>query len=284
LCLSAFFLGFIGRQSSQGEANPPQDDQKGYTVKKSRLPVSSKLRKKPRSKEIAGWSKELVRLRAEVEELSSQLRMEREQALLALRTAEGRRAPLRWALDQETMRWRRLQAQIERLRSEQQRRSDAQKAIQAALVEALGVIRKAIQESLPFRREERLRLVERIGLQTQAGQIDAEQGVAQLWRIVEDELRLTTLVERAEIPVRLSPSAAPRLVKVVRVGMVAMFLEDGKGGYYRILREKAGGWGVEPISSAKQRAEIQRLFADLERQIREGFYRLPLGHKGEGRE
>ncbi|MCB9644664.1 MAG: DUF3450 family protein [Myxococcales bacterium] len=227
-------------------------------------------------KQLRRWSQELVRLRAEVDRLSSQIRTERTQYLLELRNLENRRGQLQLLVDQERLRLRRLVVQADRLRLQLKTRKEAQEEIRTALLGALQSVRQAIQNSLPFRRKERLEQVQKIRVRMKAGRIDAEQGVAALWRILEDELRLTALVERSELPLVLRKGSAPRLVKVVRVGMIALFVLEGKGQYGRIVRDKSGKWVYLKAKKAEHKEQIALLFANLERQIREGLYHLPL--------
>ncbi len=236
-----------------------------------------KLRSKaPSSRQLQRWSAELVRLRAEVDRVSSQIRIEREQSLLALRGLESRRAQLQRTVDQERLRLQRWMAQVGRLQQQLRTRSMAQSAIHDALLDALKSVEQAIEGSLPYRRKERWEQVQKIRVRMKAGRIDAEQGVAALWRILEDELRLTALVERAELPLELHKGKPPRLVKVVRVGMIAMFVLEGKGRYGRMVRDAKGGWVYLLARSLEDRVQIALLFENLERQIREGLYRLPL--------
>ncbi|MCK6511390.1 DUF3450 domain-containing protein [Myxococcota bacterium] len=243
--------------------------------------VRKKGERKPRSKapssrQLQRWSAELVRLRTEVDRVSSQIRIEREQSLLALRGLESRRAQLQSMVDQERLRFQRWMGQVERLKQQLQSRSMAQSAIHDALLDALKSVEQAIEGSLPYRRKERWEQVQKIRVRMKAGRIDAEQGVAALWRILEDELRLTALVERAELPLELHKGKPPRLVKVVRVGMIAMFVLEGKGRYGRMVRDAKGGWVYLLARSLEDREQIALLFENLERQIREGLYRLPL--------
>ncbi len=232
--------------------------------------------KAPSTKQLQRWSAELVRLRAEVDRLSSQIRAEREQSLLSLRNLESRRGQMQLLVDQERLRVQRLVAQVARLQQQLRARRETQSAIREALLDALKSVEQAIHGSLPYRQKERWAQLQKIRVRMRAGRIDAEQGVAALWRILEDELRLTALVERAEIPLVLHKGKPARLVKIVRVGMIALFVLEGKGRYGRMVRDEKGRWVYLLARSLEDKAQIALLFENLERQIREGLYRLPL--------
>lgn len=227
-------------------------------------------------------ARRLVKLRVAVDQLMSQLKLERTQHLMQLRGLEARRGQLKLLVDQEQLRLRRLREQILRLQQKLKSRKQAQSAIHAALNDALKKVRQGIENSLPFRRKERMALLDKIEARLKASRIDAEQGVSMLWRVLEDELRLTALVERAEIPLVLKKGQPARLVKVVRVGMIALFVLDRKNGarYGRMVRTPSGSWVYRLVTDEQDDAEIDKLFSNLSRQIREGRYTLPLFTSG----
>lgn len=244
---------------------------------------AKKAAKKPKarttqlsSRKYLRLSKRLVKLRASVDRLTAQIRLERTQHLLALRGKENRRSQLQLLVDQEKLRLQRLRNQRRQLLEKLNTRKRNHKDIRQALKHALSSVKKGILNSLPYRRKERMALLTRIELRLKAGRIDAEQGVAALWRILEDELRLTRIVERAEIPLVLKKGQLPRLVKVVRIGMVALFVKEGKDSFGRMVRDSKGKWRYLHVRKAKDRKQIALLFRNIERQLREGLYRLPL--------
>lgn len=239
-------------------------------------PKRTKARVLGSKRQYRSLSKKLVALRASVDQLTAQIRLERTQHLLTLRGQENRRSQLQLLIDQEKLRLQRLRNQRKQLSHKIDTRKRSRKDIRKALEHALRSVKKGILDSLPYRRKERLALLTRLEVRLQAGRIDAEQGVAALWRILEDELRLTSIVEKAEIPLVLKKGQRPRLVKIVRVGMIALFVREGKGQFGRMVRNQKGKWLYLPVESAEGNKQIAKLFQNLERQLREGLYRLPL--------
>jgi len=221
-------------------------------------------------------SRKLVKLRASVDQLTAQIRLERTQHLLALKGLENRRSQLQLLVDQEQLRLQRLRTQRKQLLEKLNARKQNRKGIRQALQHALDSVKKGILNSLPYRRKERMALLTRIEVRLKAGRIDAEQGVAALWRLLEDELRLTSVIERAEVPLVLKKGQLPRLVKIVRVGMIALFVREGKGRFGRMVRDSKGQWRYLLVQKSEDNKQIERLFRNVERQLREGLYRLPL--------
>lgn len=241
----------------------------GYLYGQSGAPTA-------KDRQLERWARELVRLRAEVDVLANKVKLERTQSLLSLRSLALRQQQLELQADSDALRLRALKDKAGRLQQRSVTQKNRQKALVRLLKSLLSSTQKVIQQTLPFRRKERVQRVARIQQQLQAGQLDVSQAATRLWRILSDELRLGTLVERTEVPVQLPNETQPRLMQAVRLGSYALFVKHPKGSWGRIVHTGAT-WTYEAIVGNEAQHELEKLYHDLERQKRDGFYKLPLG-------
>ncbi len=218
----------------------------------------------------------MVRLRAEVDVLANKVKLEWTQSLLSLRSLALRQQQLELQADSDALRLRALRDKASRLQQRSLGQKSRQKALVGLLRSLLSSTQKVIQRTLPFRRKERVQRVARIHQQLKAGQVDVSQAATRLWRILSDELRMGTLVERTEVPVRLPNENQPRLMQAVRLGSYALFVKHPKGSWGRIVHT-GSKWNYEAIVGNEAQHELEKLYHDLERQKRDGFYMLPLG-------
>jgi len=200
---------------------------------------------------VKALSKILVGLRSEVDDLDSQLRSERTQNLVELRTLERRREELALLRDGEAVKQATLKQQLDRRRARQTAEQDVRTTLTQAVERGIDGLVAALQRSLPYRREERLAELATLRLRLRAGRVDPTSAAVKLWRLSEDELRLSMTVELAEVPL----------------------LIEGKR---RLVRGAGGDWRHLLVTDRREREQIAALFRALERQVREGAYRLPL--------
>jgi hypothetical protein len=226
-----------------------------------------------KSKAMAG---RLAALRTEVNDLDASLRSRRNLGANELRGLQTRASELSLAEDAERIKVQALEAEVAELRASIAENGERSESLRAAVREAVASLQLVVERGLPFKKKQRLASLSEIGRDLDAGHVDASAAAARVWRFVQDERRLAATVEQADLSLVLSGDTSPTLVRVVRVGTVAMFVYAGTGRWGRVVRGPDGEYRYSDIHDRGQIAEIQRLFQSVEKQIREGRYRLPL--------
>ena len=221
-------------------------------------------------------AEKLATLRTEVNDLDATLRSKRDSDATALRGLQMRANELELAEDAERIRVKELEAEIIEHRAAAAVRDQASESLRSAVRSAVSKLQKVVADSIPYRREQRLAALSRIRRDLAAGKADAPEAAARVWRFVEDERRLASTVEPAELSLVLGGDASPTLVRAVRVGTVAMFVYAGAHRWGRVVRGPDGAFRYSDITDRGQISEIQRLFESVAKQIREGRYHLPL--------
>jgi hypothetical protein len=227
---------------------------------------------------LTRWAKELSRLRAEVDRLDAQLRHERARGLSELRALVRRKGELELRVDRERVRVRAARESVRELEGKLEKKEKSGSDLMPVIERAAGKVRASIERGLPFRTRERLDALADIEARVKSGRLDPESGVARLWRLVEDELRLAREVLLTKAPVRLGgpKRRERRLVRVARLGMVAMFTELGEGRYGHFVRGSDGVWAHRTIRDEGVRGEVEKLFGALENGVVGRTYELPV--------
>jgi hypothetical protein len=221
-------------------------------------------------------AKELAALRTEVNDLDALLRSRRNLGATELRGLQARASELALSADAERIEVKALAAEVAELQASIAETDERSESLRAAVFEAIDRLQKAVASGLPYKKEQRLRALSEIGRDLGAGNADAAVAAARVWRFVQDERRLASTVEQADLSLVLTGDTSPSLVRVVRVGTVAMFVYAVTGRWGRVARGSDGAFRYTDIRDGGQIAEIQRLFQSVEKQIRGGRYRLPL--------
>lgn len=220
------------------------------------------------------YGAKLVQLRTEVSALSAELVRLRSNEQAEQRALQARKKELALLLDAEQLRLKTLEARIAKSRARKVSGADKRKALRQATLSGVVSLRAVVARSLPYRRKQRLAALDQLAARLRAGQVDGETAALSLWRLTEDEIRLTMLVEGGERAVRIA--GVERLVPVVRLGMLTLFTDLGQSRYGRLRRGKDGRWRHERVVGKRARKQLRALFHALHRQVREGAYSLPI--------
>ncbi|MBN1653172.1 MAG: DUF3450 family protein [Deltaproteobacteria bacterium] len=220
------------------------------------------------------YGKQLTNLRTAVDELESRLeriRSETQAERVSLLTQKG---DLEIMLSKERVR----QKTLRRLRAKQlaeQRKSDSWSAqlMQPAL-DAAERLRVLIRTSLPLKRKQRLDAVDEIVDDLKGPMPDPEVALSRLWQLLEDELKLTAEsgLQRQVVEVR----GKRLLVEVVHLGMGVLYFKTEDDKYGWAVSNEDGQHTFEILSDERRVEAVERLFEALRKQIRKGYFQLPL--------
>jgi hypothetical protein len=231
----------------------------------------------PASKSMA---EKLAELRTQVNDLDAALRNRRSENANSLRSLATRLGELKAMEDAERLKQKGLEAELGEIQTRATERDALLTTLRSAVLEAISKIEKPVRAGLPFKVDDRLAALSRIREDLERGKSDPSDSATMLWRFVEDEQRLASTVEQAEVAMVLDTNGPPTLVRVIRVGLVALYVHRPDGGFGRVVRGGDGSFAYSPVTDSRQSTEIGRLFSATEKQVREGRYRLPLLGKG----
>lgn len=214
----------------------------------------------------------LSEMRRQVEQLSADLTLQKEDLRGRLRALDGEKAELQVQLRQQELRRSQLQQALD---TEKEVRSEIVaegQALTPAVVESISAVRGSVQGSMPFRLQERLDELDKLEGELKAETITPREAAQRLWSFSEDELRLSkeNAIDRQVITL----DGEEVLVDVARLGMVAMYYKTEAGQVGWAVRE-GDAWIWQRTDDTAEQQQILELFDALEKQIRVGFFELP---------
>ena len=218
-------------------------------------------------------SQGLIRLRGEVEQLNSELELLREEQRTALAGLSAQKAELAGAAERQQLALREARQKLEAQHAASAAAGVAGDTLKPALLAATQALADQIRGGLPFKLEERLGELDAFRTQIENGSLPPQRAVNRLWAFYEDEFRLTRENSLHSQTIALGEERV--LAQVAKLGAMVLYFktEDGRVGQ---ARRDPSGWQFAPIEDDLAKAQILALFDALGKQIRQGYFELPL--------
>jgi len=214
----------------------------------------------------------LMKLRAEVEKLGSQIQDEKDETKASMRSLVLEKNELDATIGREDLKIRQLEQEIAKVKKQIEAASKNSEGIKPVVTEAVANLKARIVSELPFKTAERLEDVERIETQMNAGLLTPQKALVQVWNSYADELRMSK--ENGLFKQTIQLDGKDRLAEVARLGTVMMYFKtpDDRVGY---VAKDANGWYYKEAVDKAAKDQIVALFDAMQKQIRTGYFTLP---------
>lgn len=224
------------------------------------------------ARDLNDMARALSRVRAEVEGLAQDIRDVEERKRQRLRSLATQETDVEIEIGRQRLRLQQLKERREKLQAEIAQRDAAVSALHPAARSALSQARAALQQTLPFKRQERLAALDEIQQRLDDNLITPQQALWRTWERVEDEERLARENSLHQQTIELDGERV--LAEVAKLGMVMLYFRtpDGRVGALQGPGERAR-WVTE--EDPERREQLLALFDALTKQIRVGFFTLP---------
>ncbi len=200
--------------------------------------------------------------RAAVEALAERLDTERRMARDDLMALRAERAELARQVRLEEIR----RDTLARLRAERTKRVEDQEGYVQTLLQpvqrSIASAKAYVSATLPFKREERMKRLEKIEADLAVTHPDPAQALTRLWRFVEEEEALAREIGLSQQAIDVEGKRF--LADVARIGMTLLYfrLPDGDVGWVQKLK---GTWSFERIDVREAAETVRNLFVSLEK-------------------
>lgn len=215
---------------------------------------------------------ELAGLRREVETLSSDLGLRKEDLRSRLKAVEAQKVEIEVQIRREELRLAQIEGEAAARREELARDATRGDALGPAVVDSMAKVRTTVEHGLPFHVPERLAELDKLASQLGSGLITSEAASARLWAFTEDELRLCRENGLDRQVIQLD--GADVLADVARLGMVALYFKTD-GGVVGVAVPSGGGWSWRAVTSRDDQKAVLTLFEKLQHGVRSGAFPLP---------
>ncbi len=219
----------------------------------------------------------LIQLRGEVEQINGELELLREEQRTVLAGLNAQRAELAASVDRQQLLAREAAAKLAEAEARAAEAGASGDALTPLLLAAVDALSASVRAGLPFKIEERLAELDGFRTQLGNGSLSPARGVNRLWAFYEDEFRLTR--ENGLHSQTLQVGDERVLADVAKLGAMALYFRTQDGRYGRA--ERAGtGWRFVELTDRADQQRVVALFDALRKQIRSGWFELPLAAGG----
>ena len=214
----------------------------------------------------------LMKLRAEVEKLNTQIQDEKDETKASMRSLVLEKNELDATVGREDLKIKQLEQEIAKVKKQIEAASKNSEGIKPVVTEAIANLKARIASELPFKTAERLADVERIETQMEAGLLTPQKALVQVWNSYADELRMTK--ENGLFKQTIKLDGKDRLAEIARLGTVMMYFKtpDDRVGF---VAKDANGWYYKEAVGKEAKDQILGLFDSMQKQIRTGYFTLP---------
>lgn len=217
-------------------------------------------------------SQELVEIRQQIAALHDEINFKKERHREQMRSYANQKTDLEVKISRAELNIKDIKRELEKLKAENQKAYSGYDDVVVVVKQAIASLRESVKASLPFKLEQRLQALDGIEQRLETNVITPNKAANQLWSFVEDELMLGrsngVYNETVEI------GGEKNLVKVVRLGKIAMFFKSADREY-GLLKKQQGEWIKQPVSDSAQIRQLDDLFDAFNKNIRNGLFKVP---------
>ena len=217
-------------------------------------------------------SQELVNVRQQIETLHSEISYEKEKYRDQMRSYSTQKSDLGVRVSRAELNIKDLQRELNKLTEQNREKSRPQEEIVPVIKLSIKDLRTSVSKSLPFKLDQRLQALGEIENRLDTGIITPNKAANQLWAYVEDELMLGK--SSGIYNDIVSIDGQDKLVKVLRIGKVAMFYKVDDG-LYGLTKQENGQWKQHLLDDSDSISEMDKLFDSFNKNIRNGEFVTP---------
>lgn len=214
----------------------------------------------------------LIELRAAVEEKGMELQEAQKQSQAQLEPLIQRKTEVEAQLRKESLRALQLQEKAKVLGATIAKTQPNVSSEYQLLAQWLDNLEMSIQNSLPFRREERITQLKQIRQRIQQKQ-DSPLGIAsELWSATERELKLTSDNEYQIGSIQLDGQTYE--AEIIKLGMILMLFKTSQGqlGYAQLDKD---GWQLVTTQDAEMKSAVERSINKFKDRHTSGWFEVP---------
>ena len=223
-------------------------------------------------KTLENISQELVKVRQQIETLHTSINFEKEKYKDQLRSYSSQKSDLDVRISRAELNLKDLQRELQKLSKQNSEKNQAQANISPVLKQSIKALQSNISSSLPFKIKERLKAINDIEYRLDSNIISPNKAANQLWAFVEDELMIGK--SNGIYNDTVSIQGREKLVKVLRIGKIAMFYKTSDGEFGVTKLEK-GKWQQTMLDDSSSISQLENLFDSFNKNIRNSQFVMP---------
>lgn len=217
-------------------------------------------------------SQELVDVRQQIAALHDEINFKKERHREQMRSYSNQKTDLEVKISRADLNIKDIKRELDKIKEQNQQAHSGYDDVAGVAKRAIDSLRQSVKASLPFKLEQRLQALDDIEHRLNTNVISPNKAANQIWSFVEDELMLGR--SNGVYNETVEMDGEKKLVKVVRLGKIAMFFETSDKEY-GVLKRVEGEWIKQPVTKAAQIRQLDTLFDAFNKNIRNGLFTVP---------
>lgn len=243
-----------------------------FLIAFSRLAIAAEVDDSVGIRPLENIAQELVKVRKQIEELHTDINFVNDRYKDELRSYSGQKSDLDVRISRSDLNLKDLERELAKLTEQNSKKNQAQADVTPGLKQAIKILGSSVSGSLPFKIKERLKVINEIEYRLDSKAISANKAANQLWAFVEDELMIGK--SSGIYNDTISINGQKKLVKVLRVGKIAMFYKTSDGEF-GVTKSEKGKWQQTPLDDSDSIEQLEQLFDSFNKNIRNGQFDIP---------
>ncbi|MDP1557417.1 MAG: DUF3450 family protein [Nitrosomonas sp.] len=222
---------------------------------------------------LENLAKSLAKIRGEVEELQTQLDIEKEKHGNRMSALSSQLADISVEERRQKIALEKLQHSIEKVTADSKQEEMSGENLRPVLLAVLADYKRHVLQGFPFKLEDRIKAIDDLENNMVNQLVDPNRAANQMWSLFEDEIRLSR--ENGIYQQTISLNGEKVLADIAKLGSVFLFFQtrDNRAGMAQKINES--GWVFKIAESRGDVERIAKLFDALKKQIRQGYFELP---------
>jgi len=214
----------------------------------------------------------LMKLRAEVEALHSEIEYEEEGYRTSMKSLALQKNDFEAQINRQETQLKKIDQEIVQIQELIKKRSAKTEGLKETAVAAIDALEKLIAGGIPFKTQLRLNDLKEIKSNLEANLMTPEQALSRVWGSYDDMLRMSS--ENGLFKQQITLAGEPKLAEVVKLGTVMLFFKTPTGEVGYAKKEGERFVYVTELDEVKQ-DQIFLLFDAMKKQIRTGYFTIP---------
>ena len=214
----------------------------------------------------------LMKLRAQVEQLDSQITDEKDSYKASMKSLTIQKSELEATVSREELKTKQINKELSSVKNNIQKASKNSEGLKPLVVEAIDNLISYMKSSIPFKTNDRIASVQTIKDQLNSSLITPQKALSFIYNSYADEIRMTK--ENGIFKQTIKLNGKEKLVEVARIGTAMMFFKtpDNEVGY---VTKDNKNWNYKEELNKNKQNEILNIFDSFKKQIRTGFFTIP---------
>jgi outer membrane murein-binding lipoprotein Lpp len=214
----------------------------------------------------------LMKLRAQVEQLDSQIDDEKDAYKASMKSLSIQKSELEAMVSREDLKIKQINKELEKVKAEITKASQNSEGLNPIILSAIDNLIAMIQTSIPFKKNDRIESVSKIKDQLNASLITPQKALSYVYNAYADEIRMTK--ENGIFKQTVQLNGKDKLVEVARIGTAMMFFKspNDEVGY---VTHNGSSWSYKQELNKEKQEQILNIFDAFKKQIRSGYFTVP---------